>query len=108
MLPLALAPALALALTRCEPRGGGLRGGALAAVVLLVLFLVLPWSGLGLGLGLLLWLGLGVRARLGLALTLARFLLCGAWRLGYLDKCIQRRRGRVRVGGNEAGVTVQG
>ena len=56
-----------------------MRGGALAAVVLLVLVLVLPW-----------------------------LLLCGAWRLGYLDKCIQGRRGRVRVGGSEAGVTVQG
>jgi len=80
--------------------------------VLLVLFLVLPWSGLGLGLGFGVR-GSGFRVRglglgLTLALTLARFLLCGAWRLGYLDKCIQRRRGRVRVGGSEAGVTVQG
>ena len=37
-----------------------------------------------------------------LAVVLPWVLLCGAWRRGYLDKFIHKRRGRVQVGGNEA------
>jgi len=37
-----------------------------------------------------------------LAVVLPWAVLCGAWRLGYLDRLIQRRRGRVKVGGDEA------
>ena len=37
-----------------------------------------------------------------LAVVLPWVLLCGAWRRGYLDKLIQKRRGRVQVGGDEA------
>ena len=37
-----------------------------------------------------------------LVVVLPWVLLCGAWRRGYLDKFIHKRRGRVQVGGNEA------
>ena len=56
-------------------RGGGGGGGGLgggAIAAIVLLAVVLPWV-----------------------------LLCGAWRRGYLDKFIQQRRGRVKVGGDE-------